>query len=257
MLLSKSLQKPTLMSTGDTTITNNIDYEDMEHLVDAFKKLVLISDHSERIRLLTLCPPSWSRREISKHFSVSEWESRMAIELRESNGILSVYENNQDRGQISPLTINAVLDFYEGIRSYHHFEPVDSTTIRCKTTSNAVLYKDSSISRQNESQLKYVKRVLTIEDVKLNNYIVVEYQDSWWLAVVKDIEVNLQELHVTFLHPPGPRTSFQFPTKSDELKIELGNVICLLHEAPRLSARNTCSITQELFEEIQQIFSEN
>ncbi|CAF4983076.1 unnamed protein product [Rotaria sp. Silwood1] len=192
---------------------------------------------------------------MSKHWSTSQ-SSLFTIQVKT--------KDNTSHGKGAVDGLGAVVKsaarretMRAGIRSYHHFEPVDSTTIRCKTTSNAVLYKDSSISRQNESQLKYVKRVLTIEDVKLNNYIVVEYQDSWWLAVVKDIEVNLQELHVTFLHPPGPRTSFQFPTKSDELKIELGNVICLLHEAPRLSARNTCSITQELFEEIQQIFSEN
>lgn len=73
-----------------------------------------MSDHSERIRLLTLCPPNWSRRDISRIFSVSEWEGRMTIELYESSGILAVWENNEDRGQISPSTIQTVLAYYQG-----------------------------------------------------------------------------------------------------------------------------------------------
>ena len=52
----------------DTTINNSIDFDDMQHLVAGLQKLVLTSNHSERIRLLTLCPPGWSRREISVLF---------------------------------------------------------------------------------------------------------------------------------------------------------------------------------------------
>jgi hypothetical protein len=113
-ILSKSLNKSISISTTDTTITNDINYEDMEHLIVGLKQLILTSNHSERIRLLTICPSTWSRREIVNHFSVSEWESRMAIELRESSGVLSFYENNQDRGQLSLITIKTVLEFYEG-----------------------------------------------------------------------------------------------------------------------------------------------
>jgi hypothetical protein len=113
-LLSQSLNKLSTASTSDTTVINDMDYEDMEHLVTGLKQLVLMSDHSERIRLLTICPSTWSRREIANHFFVSQWEGRMAIELRESSGLLSFYENNQDRGQLTPTTIKTVLDFYEG-----------------------------------------------------------------------------------------------------------------------------------------------
>ena len=86
----------------------------MQHLVAGLQKLVLMSDHSERIRLLTLCPPSWSRREISTFFLVSEWKARMAMELYELNGVLSTYENYQNRDKLTPLTIQTVLDFYQG-----------------------------------------------------------------------------------------------------------------------------------------------
>ncbi|CAF3300061.1 unnamed protein product [Rotaria socialis] len=56
--LSNSFKRSSSSSTNETTLENNISYEDMEHLVIGFQKLVLMSDHSERIRLLTLCPPT-------------------------------------------------------------------------------------------------------------------------------------------------------------------------------------------------------
>ncbi|CAF3194220.1 unnamed protein product [Rotaria sp. Silwood2] len=86
----------------------------MEHLVAGLQKLVLMSDHAERIRLLTLCPPTWSRRDISTFFSVPEWEGRMAKELYESSGVLAAYENNQDRVKITPSAIEAVVAYYQG-----------------------------------------------------------------------------------------------------------------------------------------------
>ncbi|CAF4530348.1 unnamed protein product, partial [Rotaria sp. Silwood2] len=85
----------------------------MEHLVAGLQKLVLMSDHAERIRLLTLCPPTWSRRDISTFFSVPEWEGRMAKELYESSGVLAAYENNQDRVKITPSAIEAVVAYYQ------------------------------------------------------------------------------------------------------------------------------------------------
>ncbi|CAF1585862.1 unnamed protein product, partial [Didymodactylos carnosus] len=88
-------------------------YEDMEILVAGLKQLILSSDYCERIRMLTLAPPVWSRRDIAQQFSVSEWEGRMAIDLREAHGILAIYENTQDRNKISPETIEKVLEFYE------------------------------------------------------------------------------------------------------------------------------------------------
>ncbi|CAF4705063.1 unnamed protein product [Rotaria socialis] len=97
-----------------------------------------MSDHAERIRLLTLCPPTWGRRDISKQFSVTEWVGRMAIELCESIGVLAIYENNQDRGKVSPLTIQTVLAYYE-----------DDVISRCSSNT-----KDTINVKQNNGEKK-------------------------------------------------------------------------------------------------------
>lgn len=113
-VLSDSFKSSSGSFVTDATTDNALNFDDMQHLIAGLQQLVLMSDHSERIRLLTLSPPSWSRREISTFFFVSQWEARMAIELYQSTGVLSAYENNQDRGEVTPLTIQLVLDFYQG-----------------------------------------------------------------------------------------------------------------------------------------------
>ncbi len=104
---------------------------------------------------------------------------------------------------------------------------------------------------------KHAKCVLMINDIKIDDYVVVEYDEYWWLAMIKDIEFNLKEVNVTFLHPSGPRTSFQFPKIPDQIDVELTTIICLLNQAPKLGTRNTYLISLQQLEEIEESFSQN
>ncbi|CAF4124829.1 unnamed protein product, partial [Rotaria magnacalcarata] len=128
-ILSDFLINSSSSSTTDTTNVNSVGYEDMEHLVAALQKLVLMSDHAERIRLLTLCLPTWSRRDISRFYSVLKWDSSMANELYESSGVLAAYENNQDRLKITPSTIEAVVPYY-------HDDVISRSSSNTKDTIN-------------------------------------------------------------------------------------------------------------------------
>ncbi|CAF1553570.1 unnamed protein product, partial [Didymodactylos carnosus] len=96
------------------------------------------------------------------------------------------------------------------ISAFQHFQAVDNQIIRCKITSNARLYQDFSIVSSQQRKFKHVKNVLMINDVKIGDYVVVEYDESWWLAIIQDIELNLKELKVSFLHPSGPRVKSTF-----------------------------------------------
>jgi hypothetical protein len=111
--------------------------------------------------------------------------------------------------------------------------------------------------RPKQQKLKHVKIVLMITDVKIDDYIVVEYDECWWLAIVQDIELNLKELKVAFLHPSGPRTSFKYPKTPDQLDIELTTIICLLNQVPKCGTRDNYSISIQQLEEIEEVFSQN
>ena len=143
-----------------------------------------------------------------------------------------------------------------GIRSYHHFQLVDSATIRCKVTSDSITYEDFSILKRHQTKLTDVKPVLTMNDVNVSDYVAVEYQGKWWLGLVHALEASLKELRVMLLHPSGPRTSFKFPVPPNVLNIELGNVICLLSQPPRLGTRSNYIIPQSVCEELEQVFAE-
>ena len=110
--------------------------------------------------------------------------------------------------------------------------------------------------KRHQTKLADVKPVLTMNDVNINDYVAVEYQGKWWLGLVQALEASLKELRMTFLHSSGPRTSFKFPVPQDVLDIELGNVICLLSQPPRLGTRYNYTIPQSVCEEMQQILPE-
>ncbi|CAF4054587.1 unnamed protein product, partial [Rotaria magnacalcarata] len=140
-ILSDSLISSSSSSTTDTTNVNSIGYEDMEHLVAGLQKLVLMSDHAERIRLLTLCPPTWN--------------GRMAKELYESSGVLAAYENNQDRVEITPSTIEAVVAYYQD-------------DIISRSSSNT---KDTINVKQSDGKKKPAFSSVIQESIKSNSLI--------------------------------------------------------------------------------------
>ncbi|CAF3654635.1 unnamed protein product [Rotaria socialis] len=135
-----------------------------------------------------------------------------------------------------------------------HFDKYLSQRSETRPPTGSIF--DFSMTASRQSKLTYVKLVMAINDINMNDNVAVEYQGDWWLAMVQALETNLQELRVSFLHPPGPRTSFKFPVRSDELNIELGNVICLVCQPPKLDTRFNYMIPQSLCDEIQQLFAE-
>ncbi|CAF4972949.1 unnamed protein product [Rotaria magnacalcarata] len=183
----------------------------MNHLVVGFQKLVLMSDHAERIRLLTLCPPTWGRRNISKQFSVTEWVGRMAIELCESIGVLAIYENNQDRGKISPLAIQTVLAYYE-----------DDVISRCSSNT-----KDTINVKQNNGEKKPVCcRYMVMSLQEAFELFKHEYKDN------EDIKIGYTKF--CYLKP-----------KWIKLSIKKNICLCHFHENFRLLLVTFSTVIQE------------
>ncbi|CAF1250929.1 unnamed protein product [Rotaria magnacalcarata] len=62
---------------------------DSDTLIEGLQALFNHSSGSERIRLLTLAPPSWGRKTIVDFFRCTQHQARAAIELRLTDGILA------------------------------------------------------------------------------------------------------------------------------------------------------------------------
>ncbi|CAF1644855.1 unnamed protein product [Didymodactylos carnosus] len=142
------------------------------------------------------------------------------------------------------------------IRSFHHFEPLNDTHIRCKITSTTAEFDDFDMRSKRYNKLKQIKPILKIKDVNVNDFIIVEHDCCWWLCKVLEINFNLKELNISLLHPPGPKTTFKFPQRSHNMDIELGTIVCLLLVPPNTTSRGNYSITTKQLEEIEEIFAD-
>ncbi|CAF4553222.1 unnamed protein product, partial [Rotaria socialis] len=120
-ILSDSLISSSSSSTTDTTNVNSIGYEDMEQLV----------------------------------YKILEWDGRMAKELYESSGVLAAYENNQDRVEITPSTIEAVVAYYQD-------------DIISRSSSNT---KDTINVKQSDGKKKPAFPSVIQESIKSNSLI--------------------------------------------------------------------------------------
>ncbi|CAM4906761.1 unnamed protein product [Rotaria socialis] len=87
--------------------------EENVSLIDGLKRLFDSSDYDDQVRLLTLSPPTWGRVQIENFFFCNEWQSRRALEIRGSFGILATPTNFSGNPRINPLLVDEIQAFYQ------------------------------------------------------------------------------------------------------------------------------------------------
>ncbi|CAF4587125.1 unnamed protein product, partial [Rotaria socialis] len=87
--------------------------EENELLIDGLKRLFGSSDYDDQVRLLTLSPPTWGRVQIENFYFCNEWQSRRALEIRGSFGILATPTNFSGNPRINPLLVDEIQAFYQ------------------------------------------------------------------------------------------------------------------------------------------------
>ena len=100
----------------------------------------------------------------------------------------------------------------KGTRSFHCFIPQSDNLLKCKFTSTS---PDSELHTTG----KFVPLTLQNKDV-----VVCIYDGQWWIAEVDNINNQNQDVHVTFYHPPGPRTSFK-KNEKDQIWMPIKNIL--------------------------------
>ena len=60
----------------------------------------------------------------------------------------------------------------------------------------------------------------------MSGYVVVVYEEEWWIGYV--LEKNEEEgiVFLSFLHPHGPSSSSKYPTLADPLWIASCDILC-------------------------------
>jgi hypothetical protein len=62
-------------------------------------------------------------------------------------------------------------------------------------------------------------------------YVACVYDRRWYLSVVTTID-SLGDVGVKFMHPPGPATSFHWPSKIDSCKLPEKDILGQLRDVP-------------------------
>ena len=92
------------ISTDDTTLNKSVNTAEccqkvthFDRLMESVKEKIGISSRQENIKLVTLVPPSWTIKDSSSYFGVSESMIKKARKLKSEKGLLA--EPNKKLGK--------------------------------------------------------------------------------------------------------------------------------------------------------------
>ena len=105
-----------------------------------------------------------------------------------------------------------------GTRKLHSFIPINEHELEVRSFSSCDEFTIEKVIK------KIPKATLTFN---IGNYVTVVYRNYWWLALVKEINQNNQEVTVMLFHPHGPSLQY-LPHPEDELIIDFSDVLTIV-----------------------------
>ena len=113
-----------------------------------------------------------------------------------------------------------------GTRSSHHFIPQSASQIGHKLCSE----DDSFVDIHD---FKIPTRV-DIGDFTPSSYISCVYNSLWWVGLVNKVDEEQCDVDVQFMHPHGPRKTFNWPQVGDSCYAPIKNIVCAI-QAPTIT----------------------
>lgn len=106
----------------------------------------------------------------------------------------------------------------------------------------------------------YIEPLVSLAVLKYNDYVSTVCNGKWWLATVESLKLDeVVKIKVSFLHPPGPTTTFHRPPERDEGWYEFESILCRLKVLPKAtgSASRTLkySLPEEVVDELDALFA--
>jgi len=113
--------------------------------------------------------------------------------------------------------------------------PQSRSEISFKITSDDESFS-GSFNLYNEKSLKIEMKMITI-----GRFVSCQYDTFWWIGMVENIDEEVGDLVIKFLHPHGPGKNFYWPSRDDTCYVPLGNILCLI-SPPSTSTGRTYGI---------------
>ena len=124
-------------------------------------------------------------------------------------------------------------------RGYHIFSPVSTNVIAFKRTAEDDSFA-GSFNIPGEPEIKD----MTIESIRLSEYVACIYDEKWWIGVVHEVGEVEQDVKINFSHPPGPSSSFQWPRRLDVCWVPIADIVCQI-QAPITATGRIYKISEE------------
>lgn len=140
-----------------------------------------------------------------------DWASRNIPSCHFKYSTDKDYENHKEFLEIRHASARPI----PGTQKLHCVIPVSRTAIQTKMYSNSTEYKVESVL------LNPIE--LDLEDIR--GYVIVVYDNQWWVGCVLDVNILTEQVKISFLHPHGPSVSFTYPQKPDILEVDKTAVI--------------------------------
>ena len=123
-----------------------------------------------------------------------------------------------------------------GTRSSHHFIPLSPSKIGHKLCS-----EDESFVDVHDFN---IPSPVDIGSITPSSYITCSYNSFWWVGLIESIDMEMGDVHVDFMHPHGPRKTFNWPTRPDKCYVPFKNIVYLI-QAPTTITGRTYKIENE------------
>ena len=113
--LCESVLRLISTTTVDTMelISTDFQFKDIIILLDGLKQLFCVSEKEQQLQLLTIVPSDWGRKKIEYFFGCTEHQSKRAIWLTDTFGVLARPAFFSGDKEVEKSIIDEVLRFYE------------------------------------------------------------------------------------------------------------------------------------------------
>ena len=118
-------------------------------------------------------------------------------------------------------------------RSSHHFIPLSMSKISHRLTS-----EDEDVDVFDFDNKKAITNVI---ELRVSAYVSCIYNTFWWIGLILEVDVELGDVKIDFLHPHGPRKTFTWPVGGDTCHIPMKNILCSI-SAPLTATGRTYNI---------------
>jgi hypothetical protein len=150
--------------------SSSLKSSDYLELMEAVKgKIKSTVDQRLQLSLLTLSPASWTHKQISGYFGVSEYSAAQAIELKNKYGILAKPEAKTSSRRLTENDKQRVIDFYisdEYSRQLPGMKSVKSVKLpngkRIKVQKRLLLLNIDELHVEHKKKFKDVAGIKTV-----------------------------------------------------------------------------------------------